>query len=117
MRKRSICIVCKKERKGSKVEDDMYLETMRKIKGKLNVLRNNTLVVCDECLPKAEEKRRRFEGTIMTFGVLATLMFVTFIILSPSLFSLIIGIIVAVAFMLLSLLLYYPKVEKHGKER
>jgi hypothetical protein len=117
MKKRSVCVVCRNEKKGMKIQDDPYLETIRKIKRKLGIAQENILVVCKDCLPKAEEKRRRFERTIMTWGVLATFIFVIFIVLSPTLQSFLLGIITAFFFMLFALSSYFPKVEKHGKER
>ena len=79
--KKSICVICRQEKKGDKVEDDIYLETMRKIKNKLNIAANNTLVVCKDCLPKADEKRKRFERTIMVWGILMSLLFVMFMLM------------------------------------
>ncbi|MCX6775790.1 MAG: hypothetical protein NT130_03015 [Candidatus Micrarchaeota archaeon] len=120
--KKSICIVCKGEKKGERVEDDIYIETMRKIKNRLHIAANNTLVVCNDCMQKAEEKRRRFERTLMTWGILATLIFVMLILISHSLMSLflaiIVSIIVALVFMSIAFLSsYFPKVEKHGGKK
>lgn len=115
---RSICIVCKEEKKGTEIEDDAYLETIRRIKQKLNIAANNKLVVCKECMPAAVEKRRRFERTLMTWGILATLMFVMFILMSPTLFSFLLAVVVVVFFMLFALLFsYFPKVESHGRKK
>jgi len=120
--KKSICIVCKGEKKGNRVEDDMYIETMRKIKNRLHIATNNTLVVCNDCMQKAEEKRRRFERTLMIWGILATLFFVMLILISHNLMSLllavIVSIIVALVFMSIAFLTsYFPKVEKHGGKK
>jgi hypothetical protein len=115
--KKSICIVCREEKKGSKVEDDVYLDTIRKIKNKLNIAKNNTLVVCDDCLPKAKEKRRRFERTLAMWALLATLLFVMLVMISPSLMSVLLGLLAAVVFILFSLVLYFPRVEEHGGKK
>jgi L-asparagine transporter-like permease len=115
--KKSICIVCKKEKKGVKVEDDLYLEAIRKIKTRLNIARNNILVVCKDCLPKAQEKRRRFERTIMTWGVLATLLFVLLVLMSPTLQSIFLALIAGVFLILFSLISYFPRVEEHGRKK
>lgn len=117
MAKKSICIVCKQEKKGTEVEDDLYLETMRKIKTKLNIAKNNTLVVCKDCLPKAKEKRRRFEKTFMTWSILATVLFLMLIVMSPTLQSLFYGIAAVIFFILFSLISYFPKVEEHGGKK
>jgi hypothetical protein len=115
--KKSICVVCKEEKKGSKVEDDIYLDTLRKIKNKLNIAKNNTLVVCDDCLPKAREKRRRFERTLAMWALLATLMFVMLVVMSPTLESVFLGLVAVVIFVLFSLVLYFPRVEEHGGKK
>ncbi|NYZ78986.1 hypothetical protein H0N99_02460 [Candidatus Micrarchaeota archaeon] len=115
--KKSVCIVCRKEKKGSMIEDDLYLETIRNIKNRLNIARNNTLVVCDECLPKAKEKRRRFERSLMTWTVLATLFFVMLVLISQTLQSIFFGLVAAVLFILFSLISYFPRVEEHGRKK
>jgi len=116
--KKSICVVCKQEKKGDTVEDDIYLETMRKIKNKLNIAANNTLVVCKDCLPKAAEKRQRFERTITVWGILMALLFVMFILMSPTLMSIFLSLIAILFFMFIAFLTsYFPKVEKHGGKK
>jgi hypothetical protein len=114
--KKTVCVVCGKEKKGVRVEEDPVIETIRSIKERLNISTKNTLVVCKECLPKAEEKRKRFERSVMTWGILAVLVAVLLLLISFSIQSFLLSIITALAFMLLSLLSYFPKVEKHGKE-
>jgi len=116
--KKSICVVCKQEKKGDRVEDDIYLETVRKIKNALRVATNNTLVVCKDCIPKAEEKRRRFERTVMTWGILAALLFVMFMLMFPTLLSIFLSLVAIAFFMLIAFLTsYFPKVEKHGGKK
>ena len=116
--KKSVCIVCKGEKKGDRVEDDIYIETMRKIKNRLNIATNNTLVVCNDCMQKAEEKRRRFERTLMVWGILATLIFVMFVLMSPTLLSIFLSLVAIAFFMLVAFLTsYFPKVEKHGGKK
>jgi len=116
--KKSICIICKGEKKGDRVEDDIYIGTMRKIKNRLNIATNNTLVVCKDCTKKAEEKRRRFERTMMTWGILSALIFVMFILMSPTLLSFFLSFVAIAFFMLIGLLTsYFPKVEKHGGKK
>jgi hypothetical protein len=115
--KKSVCIVCRKEKKGSKVEDDLYLTTIRDIKNKLHIARNNTLVVCDECLPKAKEKRRRFERSLMTWTILAIAFFVLIVLIAQTLQSVFFGLVMAVLFVLFSLITYFPRVEEHGRKK
>jgi len=111
--KKSICVICRQEKKGDKVEDDIYLETMRKIKNKLNIAANNTLVVCKDCLPKADEKRKRFERTIMVWGILMSLLFVMFMLMSPTLLSIFLSIVAIIFFMFIAFLTsYFPNIEK-----
>jgi len=114
--KKTVCVVCKKEKKGVRVEDDPVIEAIRGIKERLNISKRNILVVCKECLPKAEEKRKRFERSVMTWGILAVLVAVLLLLISFSIQSLLLSVVTAVLFMLLALLSYFPKVEKHGKE-
>jgi len=116
--KKSVCIVCKGEKKGDRVEDDIYIETMRKIKNRLNIATNNTLVVCNDCTQKAEEKRRRFERTLMIWGILSALILVMFILMSPTLLSIFLSLVAIAFFMLVAFLTsYFPKVEKHGGKK
>lgn len=115
--KKSICVVCKKEKKGRRVEEDLYLEAIRKIKTRLGIAKNNTLVVCDDCLPKATEKRRRFEKTLATWAILATLLFVMLVVISQTLQSIFFSLVAAVVFILFSLLSYFPRVEEHGRKK
>jgi hypothetical protein len=115
--KKSVCVVCKNEKKGTPVEDDLYLDTIRNIKTKLNVAKNNKLVVCKDCLPQARDKRRRFERTFMMWAVLATVFFVMLVVMYPSLQSIFYGLVFVVIFILLSLLLYFPRVEEYGGKK
>lgn len=114
--KKTVCVVCKKEKKGVRVEDDPVIDTIRRVKERLGISTGNVLVVCKECLPKAQEKRRRFERTAMTWGVLAVLMILLMLLISLSLQSVFFGILIAFFFTLFALSSYFPKVEKHGKE-
>lgn len=115
--KKPVCIVCRKEKKGSKVEDDLYLTTIRDIKNRLHIAKNNALVVCDECLPKAKEKRRRFERSLMIWTILATVFFVLLVIMAQTLQSVFFGIVIAIIFILFSLITYFPRVEEHGGKK
>ena len=117
MKGKSVCVVCRQEKKGEKVEDDICIEVLRNVKKKLKIAQNNTLVVCADCTQKAEEKRRRFERTLMTWSILAALVFVSFLLMSFSLNSILLGLVTAFFFILFAMISYFPKVEKHGKER
>ncbi|QLJ52215.1 MAG: hypothetical protein Sv326_0040 [Candidatus Fermentimicrarchaeum limneticum] len=117
MKGKSVCVVCRQEKKGERIEDDIYIETVRNIKRKLGIVQNNVLVVCKDCTQKAEEKRRRFERTLMTWSILAALVFVVFLFMSFSLNSILLGLVAAFFFILFAMTSYFPKVEKHGKER
>jgi len=115
---KSVCIICRQEKEGSPVLDDPYIIAVRAIKARLGHATGNRLVVCAADIPKWREKRKRFEKYLMWYGLLAFLLFVAFLFLSPTLVGFIyvaIGMVVVMAF---SLLTYFPAIrgEKEKKQ-
>ncbi|HII54255.1 hypothetical protein COT30_01975 [Candidatus Micrarchaeota archaeon CG08_land_8_20_14_0_20_49_17] len=60
----TVCIICRKEVSGTLVKDDVVIETIRKIKKKLGMAKNNKLVVCQGCLEEWSSKRKKYEKTL-----------------------------------------------------
>jgi len=114
-----VCIVCAKEKHGFAVEDDIVIVAIRRIKQFLGNAKNNTLVVCEDDLTKAKEKRARFEKHFMWYGALGALVLVSFLILSRSLYGFLLGLAIGAGVLSISLVSYYPRViapeEKNGK--
>lgn len=104
---KTVCIMCKKEVDGGvEVVDDIVIRVIRKIKTILRVVQGNRLVVCKDCLAEHAKRRAEFEKTVVVYGVLATLIFLVLIFLSPRLPSVLSGIIFAVFIMSLALIRY-----------
>ncbi|MCX8195324.1 MAG: hypothetical protein N3G22_04445 [Candidatus Micrarchaeota archaeon] len=125
-----VCIVCQKETKGGyKVEDDLVINTIRKIKQGLKIAKNNELVVMEECLEEHKKKRERYEKNLAIHVVIGGILFVIFTILPLlsgkfSIQGLLMGLVFAVLFIGLSVFYHWPraqlepqKKEKEGTEK
>jgi len=74
-----ICIVCQEDvsgRRAVKVKEDRIIKAIRKIKQTFNIATNNELYVSEECIPKHKERRRAFERSMLSFGILAAIIVV-----------------------------------------
>lgn len=111
-----VCIVCEKEMEGFRVEDDAVIHTIRGIKQKLNVAKNNELVVCENCLPEHKKKREKFEKNLVMHVVIAAVVLIIFFfvsVFSPSGISLsgiFLGIVLAVLIVGMSVFNHWPKI-------
>jgi predicted RND superfamily exporter protein len=114
MKRKTICIICKKERKGARVLDDIVISNIRKIKQKFGIAQNNILVVCDECMPAYKQKRATFEKYFVVWAGLAFLILIFHLLVSPTLTGIAFSILLIILFSALSLIRYSPRVEKHG---
>jgi len=57
----SVCIICGKRKKGSEVEEDIFIKGIKEVKKILGIEKKNKLVVCKECYPKYLEMRKKYE--------------------------------------------------------
>ncbi len=84
-----VCIVCEKEVKDNdfvRVKDDVIITTIRKVKTLLRIVKNNELVVHQECEQEARKRRTQFERRLL-FSVL----FSAFIVVSLNVLPLLAG--------------------------
>ena len=84
-----VCIVCEKEVKDNdfvRVKDDVIITTIRKVKTLLRIVKNNELVVHQECEQEARKRRTQFERRLL-FSVL----FSAFIVVSFNVLPLLAG--------------------------
>ncbi|MCX8166466.1 MAG: hypothetical protein N3E37_01280 [Candidatus Micrarchaeota archaeon] len=125
--KMPICIVCGTELPGLMIKDakkiyeeDIVLVTLRKIKniimpGKTGI---HQLYVCNNCLDRYKEKRKRYESTMNTIIVIAVLLSIIVIILPlmyvrlPDLVSVIFSVVFLLMFVVLATLSYVPPLEE-----
>ncbi len=112
-KRKSVCLVCRRERDGLPVADDPVIELIRRIKGRFGWLQGNRLVVCEEDVNAALGKRGRFEKYLMWCAILgfAFLMITTFS-TSTLVLGLLVGLVGGLLIMLLPFGVYYPKIEE-----
>lgn len=118
---RSICIICEKEKKGIPIKEDRVLGVIRAIKDRLGIAKHNKLYVCESCWPKYKEKRKKFEKSMMIWGVIAGVIAIALIAASifttglSDVFALLKNIIIAVmVFVIIMVLIglgYVPSTE------
>ncbi|MBI5159367.1 hypothetical protein HY992_04565 [Candidatus Micrarchaeota archaeon] len=105
------CIVCTKDKHGIEVVDDAVIQFIRRFKQKFRVATGNRLVVCGECVPEQEKRRKRFEQSLITNGGLGAVIAIVLGFLGG-----LNGIVLGVAFLLFllcfSLLVYWPAIVK-----
>jgi len=108
---KSICIVCREEKRGRAVKDDVVIRAIRKIKQAFRVAANNRLVVCDGCLEKHKARRGGFERKLALYGGGGLLIVIVFTLISRTIggfaLSLLLGLFVAA----LALFSYHPASE------
>jgi len=104
----SVCIICKENKKGAPVIDDIVISTIRSVKQKLGVASNNTLVVCKDCMEQHLEKRRGFEKTLLHYGVLAGVMALVLILLSRSIQGFLLALLLGLFIVSFSIFKYHP---------
>jgi hypothetical protein len=76
------CIICIKEvGSGLAVADDSVISAIRAVKQRLNVAKNNQLVVCPACIEAYKKKRASYERQIALYMVIAAAIFVLLAIL------------------------------------
>jgi len=119
----NICFICEKEvEKGYKVKDSFVLETIRKIKQKFKILKNNQLYVCENCLESYKKRRANFErNNKINLAILIIITIIMFLIplingldisIGSIISNIILLIILAAVLGLLSIFTYVPAIEK-----
>ena len=115
-----VCIICYQEKNGAAVLDDAVITTIRRIKRKLNMAKNNTLVVCVGCMETYWKKRQKYERDLVMHVVLAGIVLIVFV-LAPiftsgfSIPAILLGVLLAALIVALSVFSHCPKVAG-GKE-
>lgn len=74
-----VCIFCEKEPNNIctyPVRDDFIIKTIRTIKQKLGIAKNNELCVCENCLPIYTEKKKKFERNVLLHVAVGVIVFV-----------------------------------------
>ena len=104
----SVCIVCKENKKGTPVKDDVMISSIRSVKRALRISSNNTLVVCKGCMEQHMEKRREFEKKVLTYGVLGGALALILIILSRSIQGVVLSLLLVLFIVSLAIFHYHP---------
>jgi len=115
------CVVCFKEKDGYKVYDDFVIRTIRGIKQKLGIAKNNSLVVCKDCFEEHRKKRKAYEKTLIIHIVLAGVVLVAFVLLPIltsgfSITAIALGIFLAALIVGMAVFSHHPKLADEVKE-
>ncbi|HIH18349.1 TPA: hypothetical protein HA225_00040 [Candidatus Micrarchaeota archaeon] len=116
-----VCIVCEKETVGRRVEDDMVIRTIRRIKQSVGAAKNNELVVCESCLEAHKKKREKFEKNLVMHVVVAAIVLIIFFFVSVfsasgiSIMGIILGLILAALIVGFAVFSHWPKIEEEQK--
>ncbi len=121
---KTACIVCKKEGiKGTPVRKDVILDTIKKIKTRLGIVRGFKLVVCPEDIEIYKKKRATFEKMAVLHTTVAAILIVLLVFgpillgapfnLMSIFFAFVLGVMVAA----LALLSYVPALEGEGEPK
>ncbi len=116
-KKKSVCIVCGKPKKGIAVHEDHVIFAIRWFKTNITKnANNNGLVVCKECYPKYAKERRRYTSRLSLYIGIGVIFAILLIISTPSLGSALAAIGVLVFLYALSLLSYIPRLELEAQQ-
>jgi uncharacterized membrane protein len=69
-----ICIECEKDvsgKKAVKIREDRIIQAIRKVKEITRTAQGNELYVCEEHVEQHKTRRKKFERSILIFGILA----------------------------------------------
>lgn len=117
-----VCIICYQEKSGVAVQDDAVIRAIRGVKQKLNMAKNNTLVVCEGCMEAYRKKRQKYERDLVMHVVLAGVVLIVFV-LAPiftsgfSIAAIVLGVLLAALIVALSVLSHCPKVAGGQEEK
>lgn len=119
--KKSVCIICEKEKAGVPVKEDRVIQFIRGVKNRLGIAKGYRLVVCNSCWAEYEKKRKSYERSMLTWLVLGAALLVVMLILflltgRINLFNMIMTVfMIAVLFLIMAALVfisrYIPKTE------
>ena len=118
-----VCVICQKEiKKGTPIKEDKIIGTIREIKRKLGVAKNNELYVCENDGEVHAKRRKSFEGSMMLASVFAGIIIVLTIVaimLSGKLeiWSIFAALILAGFFILLPVFKYVPAIQGAAKKK
>ncbi len=111
--RKSVCIICGKEKEGLEVQDDYVIKAIRWLKR--NVTKNekgNRLVVCRDCYPKYREMRKNYEKRLRQNIALGVIFLVLLLIFSQNkLYAFLVGGGILLLLYLLTLLNYVPQLK------
>ncbi|MEM4554775.1 MAG: hypothetical protein QXT25_02930 [Candidatus Anstonellaceae archaeon] len=112
-----VCIICEKETDGFLVLDDYVIRFIRSVKNALGIAKNNTLVVCSNCLEEYKKKRAKYERDLAIHAVVGglVLLIMVFLPLFTSGFSItavFFGLLLFGMIMALSVFSHCPKIEE-----
>ncbi|MFA5381532.1 MAG: hypothetical protein WC356_00025 [Candidatus Micrarchaeia archaeon] len=123
---KGICLICEKEKEGSKIKEGHVIKIIRKIKTFFGISRGNTLVICSSCLEEYTKRRNGFEKTMLIWTVigiiLALLLIVPSILVGGDIFYILrsIGLSILLIIVLLALVgivRYIPKLEEDSPKK
>ena len=119
--RQSGCIVCKKFVSGRPVnEDDYGIVIMRMIKSRFMEVGKYSLVVCDSCVPKYLETRKRFVSNRNMFSLFIGIMVIMAVILPvvsmrlPDVYLVIMFLVLSLMLMVLAHLVYLPPLKNEN---
>ncbi len=105
------CVICEKDKKGVEVVDDLVIHAIRKFKKKLRFETGNKLVVCSECMPEHERRRKKFEQSLVTNGGFGVILLIVLGLIG-GLNGILYGVLLVVLMLLLTLIVYWPAVKR-----
>ncbi len=115
-----VCIISgERVQKGYPVADDFVIRSIRSVKKRLGIAKNNTLVVSHEKLEEYRKKREKYEKDLVMHIVLAGFVLVLFVLLPIfttgfSITALLLGIVLAAMIVGLSVFSHCPRIEAKG---
>ena len=111
--KKTVCIICGKEKNGLQVKDDYVLETLRWIKTNITKnVKNYNLVVCKEDFLTYQKKRDGFERKEIIYGAIGVIFLIALIITSQgNIGAVFVGLAVTIGLLALAHVSYIPAVE------
>lgn len=108
-----VCIMCHNERSGEQVADTVVIRAIRRVKERLNMATNNSLVVCSDCLEAHARRLKSYERKMLLHAALAVILviLVIFVPLLAGAFnpgSILVGLLMGGLIIALPLMDYVP---------
>lgn len=106
------CIICGERKAGLPVEDDYVISSIRWFKANVTKNeKNNSLVVCRDCYSEYKKQRKRYEGRQRNYIALGIVFIMVGLLVSQTVYALLVGLGVFALLYFFSLLSYTPKIE------